>query len=165
MWPVSAFVMVLITMSMAELASAYPVAGAMASWAWKVARGGVRGERYWGWVMSGITMGYHVAVVRRRACFRLEHADICAPPVDEPHHRASVWTRRQHGSTEPCRIRTGIMAHAAHLPGMYLRIPACRDAHIVPGLRRHLRLCRVVLVGKESSVLDRWRCAARLPNF
>jgi amino acid transporter len=63
MWLVSGFVMTTITLSMGELASAYPVAGAMASWAWKCARGGVRRERYWGWLVNGFTMGFHIAVV------------------------------------------------------------------------------------------------------
>jgi hypothetical protein len=68
MWPASALVMITITLSMGELASAFPVAGAMSSWAWKCARGGVRGERYWGWAVNGITMGFHISVVRNRSC-------------------------------------------------------------------------------------------------
>jgi hypothetical protein len=48
---------------MGELASAYPVAGAMSTWTWKTARGGVGGERIWGWVMGGFVMGYHVGIV------------------------------------------------------------------------------------------------------
>lgn len=45
---------------MSELASAYPVAGAMSSWAWKLARGGIGGERYWGWVVGAFVMGGHI---------------------------------------------------------------------------------------------------------
>ncbi|ORY27495.1 amino acid permease-domain-containing protein [Naematelia encephala] len=60
-WPISGFCSLFLTLSMSELASAYPVSGAMASWAWKAARGGVGGERGWGWLMGGTVIGGHVA--------------------------------------------------------------------------------------------------------
>ncbi|BEI89876.1 uncharacterized protein CcaverHIS019_0212380 [Cutaneotrichosporon cavernicola] len=46
--------------TMSELASAYPVAGAMSSWAWKLTRNGIGGERYWGWIVSAFVMGGHI---------------------------------------------------------------------------------------------------------
>jgi len=49
--------------TLSELASAYPVAGGMASWAWKCARAGIGGERYWGWVMGAIVLGGHIGNV------------------------------------------------------------------------------------------------------
>lgn len=52
-----------LTLTLSELASAYPVAGAMASWAWKCARGGVGGERKWGWLLGGIVLAGHTAAV------------------------------------------------------------------------------------------------------
>jgi len=48
---------------LAELASAYPVAGAMVSWSWKLARASIGGERQWGWLMSGIVLGGHMGGV------------------------------------------------------------------------------------------------------
>ncbi|KAL1409532.1 hypothetical protein Q8F55_003516 [Vanrija albida] len=60
-WPISAVLGVCLVFTLSELASAYPVAGAMASWSWKLARGGVGGERYWGWAMGGIVLGGHIA--------------------------------------------------------------------------------------------------------
>lgn len=63
MWPIAGLFLTIITLSMGELASAYPVAGAMSTWTWKTARGGVGGERIWGWVMGGFVMGYHVGIV------------------------------------------------------------------------------------------------------
>lgn len=63
MWPIAGLALTLITLSMGELASAYPVAGAMSSWTWTCARKGVGNERKWGWVMGGLVMGYHVGVV------------------------------------------------------------------------------------------------------
>ena len=62
-WPISGVFSICLTLSLGELSSAYPVAGAMASWAWKVARGGVGGERKWGWLMGGLTLGGHVGSV------------------------------------------------------------------------------------------------------
>ena len=53
-----------LTLTLSELASAYPVAGAMASWAWKCARGGVGGERKWGWLLGGVVLAGHAAAVR-----------------------------------------------------------------------------------------------------
>jgi hypothetical protein len=44
----------------AELASAFPVSGAMATWAWRCARGGVRKERHWGYLTSGIVLAGHL---------------------------------------------------------------------------------------------------------
>jgi amino acid transporter len=55
--------MLLLTCAMAEMASAYPVAGAMATWTWVMARRGVGGERYWGWLIGGMVLGYHIATV------------------------------------------------------------------------------------------------------
>jgi amino acid transporter len=52
-----------LTLTLSELASAYPVAGAMASWAWKCARGGVGGERKWGWLLGGVVLAGHAAAV------------------------------------------------------------------------------------------------------
>lgn len=49
-----------LTLTLAELASAYPVSGAMATWAWKLARIGVGGERAWGWLMGGVVLGGHL---------------------------------------------------------------------------------------------------------
>lgn len=46
--------------TMSELASAYPVAGAMSSWAWKLTRNGIGGERYWGWIVGAFVMGGHI---------------------------------------------------------------------------------------------------------
>lgn len=62
-WPLAGFFATLLTFTLAELASAYPVAGAMASWSWKAARGGVGGERWWGWLMGGVVLGGHVGNV------------------------------------------------------------------------------------------------------
>lgn len=44
----------------AEFASAYPVAGAHASWTWRAARAGVRGERQWSWFMNGFVLAGHM---------------------------------------------------------------------------------------------------------
>lgn len=63
MWPLSGIWTIFLTLSLAELASVYPVSGAMASWAWKVARGGVGWERWWAWLMGGVVLGGHVANV------------------------------------------------------------------------------------------------------
>jgi len=35
----------------------------MASWAWKCARGGVGGERKWGWLLGGVVLAGHAAAV------------------------------------------------------------------------------------------------------
>ncbi|WRT65491.1 uncharacterized protein IL334_002434 [Kwoniella shivajii] len=59
-WPVSGIFCFLLTLTLSEFASAYPVSGAMASWAWKLARGGVGGERAWAWLMGGFVMGGHI---------------------------------------------------------------------------------------------------------
>ncbi|WVQ79073.1 hypothetical protein IAT38_001167 [Cryptococcus sp. DSM 104549] len=59
-WPISGVFTIILTLTLSELASAYPVAGAMTSWAWKTARGGVGGERGWAWVIMGFVMGGHV---------------------------------------------------------------------------------------------------------
>ena len=74
-WPLSGVFSVFLTLAMSELASAYPVSGAMASWAWKCARGGVGGERGWGWLMSGVVLGGHAASVRRIS-YHLSLSDI-----------------------------------------------------------------------------------------
>ncbi|WWC87680.1 uncharacterized protein L201_002571 [Kwoniella dendrophila CBS 6074] len=59
-WPVSGIFCFFLTLTLSELASAYPVSGAMSSWAWKLARGSVGGERGWAWLMGGFVMGGHV---------------------------------------------------------------------------------------------------------
>jgi amino acid transporter len=63
-WPMSGLFSFFLTLTLSELASAYPVAGAMASWAWKCARGGVGGERKWGWLLGGVVLAGHAAAVR-----------------------------------------------------------------------------------------------------
>lgn len=63
-WPMSGLLSLFLTLTLSELASAYPVAGAMASWAWKCARGGVGGERKWGWLLGGVVLAGHAAAVR-----------------------------------------------------------------------------------------------------
>ncbi|KAL7419653.1 hypothetical protein Q5752_005567 [Cryptotrichosporon argae] len=60
-WPITALISLPLTLTLSELASAYPVSGAMASWAWKAARLGVGGERGWGWLMGGVVLGGHIA--------------------------------------------------------------------------------------------------------
>ncbi len=67
-WPLSGIFSLFLTLTLSELASAYPVSGAMASWAWKCARGGVGGERGWGWLMGGVVLGGHAASVSRFGC-------------------------------------------------------------------------------------------------
>ena len=62
-WPLSGVASIFLTLTLSELASAYPVAGAMASWAWKCARGGVGHERAWGWLMGGFVLGGHMGNV------------------------------------------------------------------------------------------------------
>jgi amino acid transporter len=62
-WPMSGVLSLFLTLTLSELASAYPVAGAMASWAWKCARGGVGGERKWGWLLGGVVLAGHAAAV------------------------------------------------------------------------------------------------------
>lgn len=69
MWPLSGCWTIFLTLSLAELASVYPVSGAMASWAWKMARGGVGGERWWAWLMGGVVLGGHVASVGPQPVF------------------------------------------------------------------------------------------------
>ncbi|GMK59081.1 hypothetical protein CspeluHIS016_0700960 [Cutaneotrichosporon spelunceum] len=59
-WPVSGILSLCMVATMSELASAYPVAGAMSSWAWKLTRNGIGGERYWGWIVSAFVMGGHI---------------------------------------------------------------------------------------------------------
>ncbi|WVF66869.1 hypothetical protein IAT40_001612 [Kwoniella sp. CBS 6097] len=59
-WPVSGVFCFFLTLTLSELASAYPVSGAMSSWAWKLARGSVGGERFWAWTLGGFVMGGHV---------------------------------------------------------------------------------------------------------
>ncbi|WVR03997.1 hypothetical protein IAU60_000996 [Kwoniella sp. DSM 27419] len=59
-WPLSGVFCFFLTLTLGEFASAYPVSGAMSSWAWKLARGGVGGERAWAWVLGGFVMGGHV---------------------------------------------------------------------------------------------------------
>jgi amino acid transporter len=71
MWPIAGLALLFMTLAMGELASAYPVAGAMASWAWTCARKGIGGERAWGWVMGGLVMGYHVGVVGCRGRYEI----------------------------------------------------------------------------------------------
>lgn len=44
----------------AEMASAFPVAGAHASWTWRLARAGIRGERQWSWFMNGFVLAGHL---------------------------------------------------------------------------------------------------------
>nr|XP_019012267.1 uncharacterized protein I206_03113 [Kwoniella pini CBS 10737]OCF51048.1 hypothetical protein I206_03113 [Kwoniella pini CBS 10737] len=55
-WPISGIFCFCLTLTLSELASAYPVAGAMSSWAWKLARGSVGGERGWAWLMGGFML-------------------------------------------------------------------------------------------------------------
>ena len=62
-WPLSGIVSLSLTLILADLASAFPVAGAMVSWAWKLARASIGGERKWGWLMSGIVLGGHMGTV------------------------------------------------------------------------------------------------------
>ncbi|TYJ57720.1 hypothetical protein B9479_001574 [Cryptococcus floricola] len=59
-WPLAGIFTFALTLTLSELSSAYPVAGAMFSWTWKTARGGVGGERAWAWLVSGFVMGGHV---------------------------------------------------------------------------------------------------------
>ncbi|WVQ73758.1 hypothetical protein IAR50_003338 [Cryptococcus sp. DSM 104548] len=59
-WPIAGIFTFVLTLTLSELSSAYPVAGAMFSWTWKAARGGVGGERIWAWLVSGFVMGGHV---------------------------------------------------------------------------------------------------------
>nr|KIR48406.1 amino acid/metabolite permease [Cryptococcus bacillisporus CA1280] len=54
-WPVSGVLTYFMTLTLSELASAYPVAGAMFSWSWKTARGGIGGERGWAWILLLVT--------------------------------------------------------------------------------------------------------------
>ncbi|KIR53725.1 amino acid/metabolite permease [Cryptococcus gattii Ru294] len=54
-WPVSGVLTYFMTLTLSELASAYPVAGAMFSWSWKAARGGIGGERGWAWILLLVT--------------------------------------------------------------------------------------------------------------
>ena len=63
MWPIILVLVLPVICATAELASAYPVAGAMSSWTWIMAKRGIGGERYWGWLMGGIVLGYHVTTV------------------------------------------------------------------------------------------------------
>jgi hypothetical protein len=65
MWPVMTSCSLIVICTSAELCSAYPVAGAMATWTWIMARRGVGGERYWGWLMGGMVAGYHIANASR----------------------------------------------------------------------------------------------------
>ncbi len=114
MWPVSAVIMVIITLSMAELASAFPVAGAMASWAWKCARGGVRGERYWGWAINGITMGFHIAVVRdpisqKTLVRKVAHRRFLSF-ADEPHHRSNIRPPGKYPGAGSPKLHAGELA-------------------------------------------------------
>jgi amino acid permease len=67
MWPIILVLVFPVICATAELASAYPVAGAMSSWTWIMAKRGVGGERYWGWLMGGIVLGYHVTTVSYKA--------------------------------------------------------------------------------------------------
>ncbi|WVO13217.1 hypothetical protein L204_100830 [Cryptococcus depauperatus] len=62
-WPLAGLMTFLLTLTMSELASAYPVAGAMFSWSWKAARGGVGGERGWAWLVSGFVLGGHIGSI------------------------------------------------------------------------------------------------------
>nr|XP_019004654.1 amino acid/metabolite permease [Kwoniella mangroviensis CBS 8507]OCF68115.1 amino acid/metabolite permease [Kwoniella mangroviensis CBS 8507] len=55
-WPTSGVFCFFLTLTLSELASAYPVSGAMASWSWKLARGGIGGERGWAWLMGGFML-------------------------------------------------------------------------------------------------------------
>nr|XP_019050170.1 amino acid/metabolite permease [Kwoniella bestiolae CBS 10118]OCF29100.1 amino acid/metabolite permease [Kwoniella bestiolae CBS 10118] len=55
-WPTSGVFCFFLTLTLSELASAYPVSGAMSSWAWKLARGGIGGERGWAWLMGGFML-------------------------------------------------------------------------------------------------------------
>jgi hypothetical protein len=43
----------------------------MASWAWKCARGGVGGERKWGWLLGGVVLAGHAAAVCPRYISRV----------------------------------------------------------------------------------------------
>jgi len=63
MWPVVTGCTLIIVCTSAELCSAYPVAGAMATWTWIMARRGLGGERFWGWLMGGMVAGYHIGSV------------------------------------------------------------------------------------------------------
>ncbi|OCF45080.1 amino acid/metabolite permease [Kwoniella heveanensis CBS 569] len=55
-WPISGIFCFFLTLTLSELASAYPVSGAMSSWAWKLARGSVGGERLWAWTLGGFIL-------------------------------------------------------------------------------------------------------------
>ncbi|WWD16702.1 hypothetical protein CI109_101133 [Kwoniella shandongensis] len=59
-WPVSGILCFFLTLTLSEFASAYPVAGAMATWAWKIAKNGVGRERGWSWLITGFVIGGHV---------------------------------------------------------------------------------------------------------
>jgi hypothetical protein len=47
------------------MVSALPVAGAMATWSWQLARNGIGREREWSWLVSGLTLAMHLGKVRQ----------------------------------------------------------------------------------------------------
>jgi amino acid permease len=63
-WPLLGILHLILLGPMAELASAYPVTGAMATWSWQLARHGVGHPREWGWLVNGFVLAGHLGKVR-----------------------------------------------------------------------------------------------------
>ena len=72
-YPIQALLHMLLLGVFSELASAYPVAGAMATWSWRSARAGVRKERQWGWLVSGLVLAAHLGRVRHPCLRTAQH--------------------------------------------------------------------------------------------
>jgi hypothetical protein len=65
-YPFAAIFNIILLGPFCEMVSAFPVAGAMASWSWQCARKGVRHERQWGYLMGGIVLTMHIGKVGNR---------------------------------------------------------------------------------------------------
>jgi amino acid permease len=62
-YPILCLLHIILIGPFAELSSAFPVSGAMATWSWRAAKAGVRHERQWGWFVSGIVLAGHLGKV------------------------------------------------------------------------------------------------------
>lgn len=61
-WPIGGLVLTLITITLAELTSSYPICGAFPAWVWRICRNGIGHERELSWIVAGLVLLYHIGV-------------------------------------------------------------------------------------------------------
>lgn len=61
-WPIGGLILTLITITLAELTSSYPICGAFPAWVWRICRNGIGHERELSWMVAGLVLLYHIGV-------------------------------------------------------------------------------------------------------